>query len=91
MVRENDDPFVEGLADVVVVNGNVFGARMESSILDEFDCRMIVTVKSEGILKDFGGVELGKEMANPNCFLCGMRDPNVLSFGAKKCNDRLLL
>ena len=66
MVCENDDPFVEGLADVVVVDGDVFGARMESSILDEFDRRMIVAVNGERILKDFGGVEFGKKMANPD-------------------------
>ena len=88
---ENNDPFVEGLMDVVVADGDVFGARMESSILDEFNCRTIVTVNGEGILEGLGGVELGKEMVNPDCFLSGRCDPDVLGFCTRKCDDGLLL
>ena len=88
---ENDDPFVEGLADVVVADGDVFGVRMESSILDEFDRRTIVAVNGERILEDFGGVELRKKMANPDSFFCSMHDPDVLGFGARKCDNGLLL
>jgi len=56
---EENDAIVERLVNVVVANRDVFGARMECSVLDEFNRGAIVAVDGDWVVEDVWRVQLG--------------------------------
>ena len=91
MVGEDNGSFVKGLTDVVVADGNVLGARMKYSILDQLYSQMVVAVDCDWIFEYIWRVEFWEKVLNPDSLFCSMHDPNIFSLSAQKCDGRLLL